>query len=232
MANSLLFCLAFIENSINLYKMYETLLLAYLILIVMFLNSEFLNSIDRYYKIVQCWLLWLFNIPRASGFYWFLLWWKTHIQSAGKFRIARFAVSAPIANWNPHRFHRALIRQFHLQFGNPGSWRLLFTHPFCMYIHVHSYVHPCIVALANAIGCCMLQALLAWFLQFECTLVYCLSICLRAIKVPSTPQLFIAIEESSQIAVQTHGRIKRRSFHPSPWLLGYSWNVWSATRAG
>lgn len=146
MANSLLFCLAFIENSINLYKMYETLLLAHLILIVMFLNSEFLNSIDRYYKIVQCWLLWLFNIPRASGFYWFLLWWKTHIQSAGKFRIARFAVSAPIANWNPHRFHRALIPAIPPAVWKPRKLAATFHPPIL-------YVHPCTL-IRTSMYCC------------------------------------------------------------------------------
>jgi len=89
----------------------------------------------------------------------------------------------PPAVWKP----RKLAGTFHPRYC-----------PYCTCCTDVDVVVAVAVALLVEIGCRMLQALLTWFLQFECTLVYCLSICLRAIKAPIStstywihPQLFI-----------------------------------------
>lgn len=53
----------------------------------------------------------------------------------------------------------------------------------CLFVVFGLVVGGCRLLVAS----CWLQALFTWFLQFECTLVYCLSICLRAIKALATP---------------------------------------------
>jgi len=91
---------------------------------------------------------------------------------------------------------------------------------YCPYCTCCTYVDVVVaVALLVEIGCRMLQALLTWFLQFECTLVYCLSICLRAIKAPISTSTFLdppsTFHTASAIQDSRAEPIKRRSFPPS-----------------